>query len=70
MNNHRIRHADLVLRLAEKDQRLLDALAIVKRLSRRSRKFRRGLAGHRGPRVQPVAERASHLRLIASGGVA
>ena len=85
MNNHRIRHADLVLRLAEQDHRLLDALAtrphlmnpypnIVKRLARRSRKFRRGLAGHRAPtvarpgepRVQPLAERAHHLTLVAT----
>jgi hypothetical protein len=52
----RTRHAELALTLASQDQRLLDLLAqrphllnpypsIITRLSRRSRRFRRKLAG-------------------------
>ena len=81
MNDARIKHADLVLKLAEKDHRLLDMLTIrphlmnpypniVTRLSRRSRKFRQTKARRPEPRVTSLAERTSHLRLVVSAGVA
>jgi hypothetical protein len=81
MNDARIKHADLVLKLAEKDQRLLDMLtvrphlmnpypSIMTRLSRRSRKFRRGAARQQQLRAITQVERASHLRLVVSAGVA
>jgi hypothetical protein len=80
-NGSRIKHADLVLKLAEKDQRLLDMLTvrpylmnpypnIVTRLSRRSRKFRQRASRRAEPRVTSLAERTAHLRLIVSAGVA
>jgi hypothetical protein len=76
----RAQHADLVLEIASKNQRLMDALAqrphlmnpypnIITRLSKRSRKFRRQLEGAdlpkpRAPRVAPPRPR---LWLVSNG---
>jgi hypothetical protein len=76
MSLKRTRHADLVLELAGRDQRLMDSIArrphllnpypsIVTRLSRRSRKFRLQAAGVREMRHTPAPRRASHLTLVA-----
>ena len=79
-NSARAQHADLVLAIASKNQRLMDALAqrphlmnpypnIVTRLSKRSRKFRRQLDGEELPKrraARPVATRR-HLWLVSNG---
>jgi hypothetical protein len=64
---NRARHAELALSLASQDQRLLDAItqrphllnpypSIVTRLSRRSRRFRKKVAGDREPRTPVLSE--------------
>ena len=75
----RAQHTELVLEIAQHNQRLLDALTqrpylmnqypnIVTRLSRRSRKFRRQLDGlelpHQRPAVAAAAAPAPRLRLV------
>lgn len=77
----RSQHADLVLQLASENQRLMDTLSvrphllnpypnIITRLSRRSRKFRRGLDGREEPRQASAAHAGPRLRLVSNGSVA
>jgi hypothetical protein len=78
----RARHTDLVLEIASRDQRLMDALSqrphllnpypdIITRLSRRSRKFRRQLDGADLPKPRPQATpQRPRLRLISNGPAA
>ena len=73
-NSARAQHADLVLEIASKNQRLMDALAqrphlmnpypnIVTRLAKRSRKFRRQLDGAELPKLRPVRAAPARPRL-------
>ena len=79
----RAHHTDLVLEIASRDQRLLDALSqrphllnpypdIVTRLAKRSRKFRRQLDGAELPRPRPAqaAPARPRLRLVSNGPAA